>query len=132
MRHWLQETSRQFWVDETGAVVSAELALVAALGVAGAAVGLDTFTKSVNDELTDVAFAIRSLDQSFTLKPLESAGSTVAGSRFKQMDVSAAHEELRTQKAKAETRQQERMQKLKQERVQEDDDSFARGSSPMK
>ena len=109
----LKEFWHKFWKDETGAVLSAELVTVATLGVAGAAVGMDAMSKSVNDELTDVAFAIRSLDQSFCVKPRQSTGACVAGSYFEQIPVQIAHEELRQHQKEMEARQRKEIESSK-------------------
>lgn len=53
------------WKDENGFVVSAELVLIASLLVVGLIVGLTSLQGAVNGELSDVAGAIRSLDQSY-------------------------------------------------------------------
>lgn len=113
----IREMGRVFWSDETGAVVSAELGMVATLGVVGATVGIDTLSKSVNEELSDVAFAIRSFDQSYSVKRRESAGAHVAASRFEQLDVKTAHEQLRQHKADAAARQEKQLDSLKKERA---------------
>ncbi len=113
----IRELGRAFWSDESGAVVSAELAMVATLGVVGTTVGIDTLSKSVNEELSDFAFAIRSFDQSYSVKRRESAGAHVAASRFEQLDVKTAHEQLRQHKTDAETRQQKQLDALKKERA---------------
>jgi hypothetical protein len=112
----LREIGRALWGDETGAIVSAELAMVATLGVVGATVGVDTLSKSVNEELSDFAFAIRSFDQSYSVKRRESAGAHVAGSQFEQLDVKTAHEQLRKHKADVEARQQKQLESLKNDR----------------
>ncbi len=91
----LKEIGKQLWSDETGAVISAEAVMVATLGVGGATVGMDALSKSVNDELTEAAFAIRSFDQSFCVKKRQSARAWVAGSQFEQVPVKTSHEELR-------------------------------------
>ena len=97
----------ELWRDETGTIVSAEAVMVATLGVAGATVGLDAVSKSVNEELQDVAFAIRSLDQSFSLKPRQSAGANVAGSSFQQTSVEESRAALRQHITDFEVRQQQ-------------------------
>ena len=117
MRTQVQKIGRTFWNDETGAVVSAELAVVATMGLVGATVGIDTLAKSVNEELCDVAFAIRSFDQSFSVKKRESAGAHMAASRFEQLDVKTAHEQLRQHKAAAEAQQQQQLDLLKKDRA---------------
>lgn len=87
---------RELWADETGAVVSAELVLVGTLGVIGATVGLNTVSTALNDELLDVAFALRSLDQSYSVPEHSACGVWTAGSCYRQQDVSISLEELRS------------------------------------
>ena len=44
MQFRISEWSRKFWSDETGFVVSAELALIATLGIVGATVGIESLS----------------------------------------------------------------------------------------
>jgi len=86
-----------FWKDEAGFVLSAEAVAVGALGVAGVAVGANAVSKSVNAELEETAFAIRSLDQSFSIPESKGAGAWTAGSSYTQKPVKEAHAELQKQ-----------------------------------
>ena len=108
----------EFWNDEAGAVVSAELVMVGALGVLGGTVGIETLSKSINEELSDVAFAIRSFDQSFSVKRQQSAGAYRAASRFEQLDVKTAHEQLRQHKTDIEDRQKKQLESKKKDRAE--------------
>lgn len=56
---------RNFWNDETGFIISAELVLVATLLVIGMVVGLSEVQHAVVQELNDVADAIGALNQSY-------------------------------------------------------------------
>ncbi len=85
---------QQLWRDEAGYVLSAEAVTVGTLGVVGATVGMGAVSKSVNDELTETAFALRSLDQSFLIPEQRGAGSWTAGSVFMQPDPQQARAEL--------------------------------------
>ena len=116
MQFRISEWSRKFWSDETGFVVSAELALIATLGIVGATVGIESLSKSVNAELTDVALAFRSLDQSYCVAPKRSCGACVAGSCFQQQDVKTSHDELRKFQQEVEGRLQSEAQPLKQDK----------------
>ncbi len=58
----------RFLQDERGFVLSAESVLLGTVGVIGASVGLGAVAESVNDELTEVAMAFRSLDQSYKVE----------------------------------------------------------------
>lgn len=83
-----------FWNDESGTVLSAEAVLLGTVGVAGGIVGLSAVSSSLNEELKDVAFAFRSLDQSFSFEGHRSPRAWSAGSNFTQKPVKEAHEEL--------------------------------------
>ena len=85
------------WADESGLVVSAEAVAVGTLGVVGAAVGAGAVAHSVNAELEETAFAIRSLDQSYSIPEQRTANAFVAGSSYTQKPVKQAHKELREQ-----------------------------------
>lgn len=56
---------KRLWRDESGAVVSAELVLLMTVFVIGLTVGAVAVQNAINDDLADVAAAIRSFDQSF-------------------------------------------------------------------
>lgn len=92
-----QSIWRQFWSDESGAILSAEAALLGTVGVVGAGAGLSAVSDSVTEEMKDVAFAIRSLDQSYSI-PQTGCGCNgkawTAGSSFTQQSVEVSHREL--------------------------------------
>lgn len=115
----LMRIGKELFQDETGAVISAELAMVATLGVVGVTVSADAVSKSVNEELQDFAFAIRSLDQSFCWKPRESAGAIVAGSSFQQASVAESHAELRKHIAESQAGEQQRLIEAQKQRQSE-------------
>ncbi|MCA8985249.1 MAG: hypothetical protein R3C12_19070 [Planctomycetaceae bacterium] len=56
---------KQFWNDEAGFIVSAELVLIATLLVIGMIVGLSEVQHAVVAELNDVGDAIGSINQSY-------------------------------------------------------------------
>jgi Flp pilus assembly pilin Flp len=56
---------QRFWSDESGVVISAELALVLTIVVIGVIVGLSEVAKAVNTELNDISNAIGALNQSY-------------------------------------------------------------------
>ena len=78
---------REFWNDELGAVLSAELVTVGTVAVVGTTVGLGALRDSVNEELVDTAKAIRSMDQSYSIPGRSGGGAWTAGSSFKQRPV---------------------------------------------
>ena len=85
----------QLWVDEQGAVLSAEVATVATIAVLGATAGLSTVTTSVNGELLESAHAFRSLNQSYSVRGFCSSRAYTAGSCFTQPLVEKSLEKLR-------------------------------------
>lgn len=85
---------RAFFEDELGAVVSAELVMVGTVGVLAMTAGLSTVTKAVNDELCDLAKAIRSLDQSYEAKGWVTSSGYSATSKFTQRPVAESIAEL--------------------------------------
>ena len=78
---------RELWSDEAGVILSAEAVVLGAVGVVGLTAGLSTVSSSVDSELQDLAFAIRSLDQSYEIPAQSSCGAYTAGSCFKQEPV---------------------------------------------
>lgn len=69
--------------DETGVVLSSEIALVGTVGVLGMVVGLEAVTSSVNSELNDFASAIGAIDQSYNYRSSAKLGHAwVRGSGF--------------------------------------------------
>jgi len=57
----------ELWYDENGAAISAELVAVSTVGVLGAVAGMDVMTQAVNAEFVDLAQAIRSLNQNYSI-----------------------------------------------------------------
>lgn len=68
--------------DETGFIVSAELILIATIGVLSLVVGLTEISVAINEELEDVACAFGAINQSFCFRGLAGCNGHVAGSRF--------------------------------------------------
>lgn len=82
------------WNDEAGTVLSAELVLVGTLGVIGATAGVAAVGHSVNGELEEVAYSLRSLDQSYHLEGHRGCRAWTAGSSYTQRSVEESHDEL--------------------------------------
>ncbi len=80
--------------DEAGYVLCAESVVLGTVGIVGATVGLSAISHSINEELKEMAFSIRSLDQSYCYQGMSGCGSSTSGSTFLQMPVEQAHEEL--------------------------------------
>lgn len=83
----MRKLLREFWGDEGGAVVTAEAALLATLGVAAVTAGGKMAAESVNDELRETARAMRSLDQSYWYQGFHSCTAATAGSCYRQPPV---------------------------------------------
>lgn len=83
--------------DERGFVLSAEAALLGTVGVVGATIGLSAARDALDAELTETAYALRSLDQSYSFQGRSGATAWTAGSRYVQEPAFVAHEELREQ-----------------------------------
>jgi hypothetical protein len=78
---------QELWRDEAGLVLSAEAVTIGTVGVLGAIVGLNAAGTAVNSELKEMAFAIRSLDQSYGYVGHQGRGAWTAGSYYRQPDV---------------------------------------------
>ncbi|MFN9718376.1 MAG: hypothetical protein ACK58L_06775 [Planctomycetota bacterium] len=104
----------RFWNDEHGVLLSAEAVVVGTIAVVGLTTGLTVVSRSVSEELRDVAFAIRSLDQSYSIPAQEGCGARTAGSSFTQEPVQKSLNELREV-----VRKSEREEKSQSDRLQE-------------
>lgn len=110
---------KRLWNDEAGVVLSSELVLLGTVGVLGAGVGVNMLTTSVNEEIQDVAYSIRSLDQSYGFHGYSGKGAWTAGSCFIQAPVKESLKELGTieqRVAEAEREQRRNRPDLDEER----------------
>lgn len=82
------------WRDECGYVMSAEAAMLGTVGVLGATVGLNMAGTAVNDEMTEMAYSFRSLDQSYAYQGTCSCRAWTAGSCYIQPPVNQSIQEL--------------------------------------
>ena len=73
---------KKLWMDEGGATISAELAIVGTILVIGVIVGLSAVQDAVNTELADLGAAIGHIDQSFSHGGTTGHHSAVAGTNF--------------------------------------------------
>jgi type II secretory pathway pseudopilin PulG len=73
---------RKLWNDEAGAVISAEIVLVATILVIGMIVGLKSVRDAVVTELADVAQAIANVSQSYSYSGINGHAAGTAGSFF--------------------------------------------------
>ena len=86
----------ELWNDETGVVVSAEAVVVGTVLVAGVGAGLNVVASAVDGELRDFAYAVRSLDQSYSVPERKGCcGAWTAGSKFIQQSVEESLSELK-------------------------------------
>lgn len=75
----------RFWNDQDGALVSAEIMLVATILVLGMIVGLKSVRDSVVSELADVAQALGNIDQSFSYSAICGHAAHVDGASFEDL-----------------------------------------------
>jgi hypothetical protein len=110
----------KLWRDEAGVLLSAEAVVVGTVAVVGLTTGLTVVAKSVNEELQDVAFAIRSLDQSYSIPAIEGCGARTAGSSFQQEPVKKSLAELCAVIEKAEKEEKTQAQRMEQQMKKKD------------
>jgi hypothetical protein len=85
---------KALWHDECGLILSAEAVTVGTVGVLGAVVGMNMACTAVDEELKEMAFAFRSLDQSFEYPGHRSCCAWSAGSAYRQPDVQVSRNGL--------------------------------------
>ena len=73
---------RQFWSDDAGFVISAELVLIATILVIGMIVGLASIRDQMVQELGDVAAAVARVNQSYSFSGVTGHSSLSGGSVF--------------------------------------------------
>ena len=112
----------KLWRDEAGVLLSAEAVVVGTVAVVGLTTGLTVVAKSVNEELQDVAFAIRSLDQSYSIPAIEGCGARTAGSSFTQEPVEESLAELTAVIEKTEKEEKTKAERLQQQMKKKDKD----------
>lgn len=103
----------ELWNDEAGAVLSAEAAIVGTAAVVGVGAGMNVVATAVNDELKEVGYAIRSIDQSYSIPEQKGCGAWTAGSEFKQQPVKKSLRQLKQVERKAEAAAKDQSQRLK-------------------
>jgi hypothetical protein len=72
----------RFWNEQQGAILSAELVFVMTLVVIGSVVGLSKVRIAVTNELSDIASAVGSLNQSLFIPGLRLCGAAIEPSNF--------------------------------------------------
>ena len=73
---------KRLWKEEVGAIVSAEIMLVATILVIGMIVGLKSVRDSVVSELADVAQAIANINQSYCYSGVSGHAAKTSGGEF--------------------------------------------------
>ncbi|MCE9605094.1 MAG: hypothetical protein K8U03_09370 [Planctomycetia bacterium] len=73
---------KRLWSEEVGAIVSAEIMLVATILVIGVIVGLKSVRDSVVTELADVAQAIGNVNQTYSYSGVSGHHTFTAGAQF--------------------------------------------------
>lgn len=76
------QLTHALWNDEAGFIVSAELVLIATIGVLSMIVGLTEVAFGVNQELEDVGSAIGAINQSFCYNGACGHKGNISGSCF--------------------------------------------------
>ena len=105
----MRNLMKSFWSDERGFVVTAEVALLATMGVVGATVGIHSVAKSVDGELREVSRAFRKLDQSYSYRGYSNGNAATAGSAYQQPPVEKSFKQLRSDEERLEREQQNRV-----------------------
>ena len=79
---------QQLFEDETGVIISSELALVSTVGVLGMVVGLESVSTAVTQELTDLSNAYRSINQTYSYRSINKGlHARFSGSAFNDLGV---------------------------------------------
>lgn len=76
---------RRLWKEEAGAIVSAEIMLIASILVIGVIVGLKSVRDSVVTELADVAQALANIDQSYSYSAVLGHAASTDGGSFEDL-----------------------------------------------
>lgn len=78
----MKTTITRLWTEDVGAVISAEIMLVATILVLGVIVGLKSVRDSVVTELADVAQAIANVNQSYCYSGVTGHAAHSGGGHF--------------------------------------------------
>jgi Flp pilus assembly pilin Flp len=76
---------KNFWNDEAGAIISAELVLVLTIAVLAMVTGLTSLRDAVVTELADVGAAFASVDQSYSYGGISAHCAVVSGSSYNDL-----------------------------------------------
>lgn len=72
----------KFWRDESGAIISSEVATAGSVLVIGSVAGLSQLRDSVTKELSDTGAALQSISQSYSISGVSTQSASVAGSFY--------------------------------------------------
>lgn len=100
--------------DEFGSILSAELVLVGTVGLVAVSAGWRAMSRSVDAELAELAAAIRHLDQSYSVDPIEANGGWHAGSAYTQPAIEQSVAQLDKQYAADRERVEQRLNRLEE------------------
>lgn len=78
----MKVTLLRLWNDQTGAIISAEIILIATILVLGVIVGLKSLRDSIVTELADVAQAFANLNQSYSFSGVSGHHAFSSGGAF--------------------------------------------------
>ena len=70
---------RKLWLDEGGALVSAELILAITILVITLVVGAEALSSAISQEIADFGAAIAAVDQSYTFNGIQGHGADIKG-----------------------------------------------------
>jgi hypothetical protein len=70
----------KLWDDDAGAMIASEYLFVVTILIIGTIVGLAAVREAINTELGEVANALLSLSQGYTISGVQGAGVTIDGS----------------------------------------------------
>ncbi|MBL8830491.1 MAG: hypothetical protein JNM18_26190 [Planctomycetaceae bacterium] len=81
----MSRIANRFWNETDGAIISAEIMLVASILVIGVIVGLKSVRDSVVTELADVAQAFANIDQSYSYSAVLGHAAFNGGGSFEDL-----------------------------------------------
>lgn len=77
---------KSFWYDDSGAILTLEIVLIATVVLLGVLTGLAALRDGIVTELADLGGSISNLDQSFVLHSAVSHSAATAGSVFTDLN----------------------------------------------
>ncbi len=122
----------RLWRDQAGVLVSTEAVVVGTVAVVGLTAGLSAVSSAVNEELKDVGFAIRSLDQSYSIPSQSGCGAWTAGSCYQQEPVEKSLEQLQATYERAERAEKSQAKRLQEQLERQSDERTDRTESKQK